>query len=117
MMGEIRRIGLLSAGTVCALMAATGTVFLGLCLLVAVALSGEAALFREIGGMDPDAPADVWTGVVVALAGTIWLTLAAALALAAGFVLGVLAAAAYNVWAGIAGGLRIAVVDPRPRDP
>ncbi len=137
MMGEIQRIGLLSAGTVlgvvlAALVTIGGVVWIG----ATVAMLPEGSEMPAWGPswdfepeqseeaeedatnldleIDEDPVAE--GGLRAALAG-IWLAAAGLVALVAGFVLGVFLAALYNVVAGVAGGLRIEVVDPRPRDP
>ncbi|MGF1444736.1 MAG: hypothetical protein ACFBRM_00880 [Pikeienuella sp.] len=212
MMGEIRRVGLLSAGTVLGLMSGGVVLIIGLVLLTAAGLSAdpEAAIERlapawwtgleetwddaqaearppedtadettdgagpvdaapaptdaentaeaetlqtgplaaetagaapdqtaendaERGAATPQAPTgsietpqrDIerdslseasYGGLLAALA-ALWLGIIAFAALIGGFVAGIFLAALYNVLAGFSGGLRIEVVNPRPRDP
>lgn len=118
MTAEIDRIGLLSAGvTVASVIAALGGIF-GLLMIVAAGVSGDAGWLPELaqsGAADPQ-EADRSAGLLAAI--SLALLLAVCLGLwVLGFAIGAFLAALYNVLAGLVGGIRIELKDPRPKEP
>ncbi|MEO1603219.1 MAG: hypothetical protein AAFU49_22665 [Pseudomonadota bacterium] len=113
---EIKRVGLVSAGGVGALIAAIGVLVAGIIYLVSVGLSGEMALLETQFAPDTDLGEDLDSGEAATLLGVaamVQLSLAGMGAMAGGFVVGMFSAAFYNVVAGVTGGL-VVEMEPLP---
>lgn len=110
MLKEITRIGLASAGSVCGWVLAGLVLLLGAVLMVGIGLTGNLEPLHDmlwldradLAGMDEREVAGL-----LATVGVLTLFAGALAALVAGFVLGLFLAAAYNVTASIAGGLKV----------
>ncbi len=107
---EIKRIGLVGAGSLCGGVTGIATLAAALVFLVASVLVGDLAwlegLIAEESGLDPSGEASATAAIAVMLAATLALG-----GVVVGFALGLFLAAVYNVTAGFAGGL---VVEMRP---
>ena len=107
---EIKRIGLVGAGSFCGGVAGIATLAVAMILLVAGALRGQTDLLAGLVAEDPALGASGQASVAAAV--SVMLAAAAALgAVVVGFVFGLFLAAVYNVTAGFTGGL---VVELRP---
>ncbi|GMG82972.1 hypothetical protein LNKW23_21850 [Paralimibaculum aggregatum] len=118
MLAEIRRVGLLSAGVTAGSLAAGLVLILGTLAAIGGGLAGDLAWLAEWAAVE-DAPVSGpgETGSMLAVVAVVWLLLFALGAWLGGFLLGAFLAALYNVLAGMVGGLRLELADPRPRQP